>query len=103
MGREKNNLYWDWTTGIQGLNPIKALKKCCCTGFFAATIFCQCKKECTKVCSCRKAGFYCSRQSYENVPEIIIQDEEIRKEMISIIDQMITKENENRTFLPLLW
>ena len=101
MGREKNPLDWGWTTGRQGLTPIKTTINAAPDSLLQ-TISCQCKKGCTKACSCRKAGLHCSiickncsGQSCENVPEIITHDDDIQEEAVSIIDQMITQENED--------
>jgi hypothetical protein len=100
-GLGKELFHWGWTTGRQGLTPIKTMKKPAPDSLLQ-TIFCQCKKGCSKACSCRKAGLHCSitcknrcGQSCLNVPEIITNDDDIEGEAVSIIDQMIAQENQD--------
>ena len=82
MGQLKNPLDWGWIKDSKGLVPIATTRDPAPQSILTY-ISCQCRKGCTKACSCRKAGLKCSiicknccGQSCDNKADIIINDNE---------------------------
>lgn len=94
-GIEKNPQKWGWKFVNNLLTPVKTSSEPA-PQTLLNVISCNCKKACMGSCGCRKAGLkcsilcgFCSGQSCENMPEVLIEseNEEEEEEKLSIIEQ----------------
>ncbi|GBM08416.1 hypothetical protein AVEN_108404-1 [Araneus ventricosus] len=81
LGNEKDPLKWGWMHTQSGLFRKKSEKDPAPESLLQC-ISCTCKKGCTNVCGCRKAGLHCSLlckhcigQSCENPMPVILDNE----------------------------